>query len=62
MMERRLFGHIFEIDPERVREIRRWVFGSEVEADILVQGVTDAERRTLSLRWPPGWRAVGEWP
>jgi len=63
MKERSLYAHIFGIDPERVRGCRRWVLdsgdGYGVEADILVQGVTDVERETLTMRLPCGWRVVG---
>lgn len=61
--EKTLYAHIFGIDRERVLEQRRWLFdrgeGLGTEADVLVQGVTDAERKSLSLRLPTGWRVVG---
>jgi len=59
---RGLYGHILGIDPERVLEIRRWVFGNSVEADIRIQGMTEQERESLSLRLPTGWRVVEKYP
>jgi hypothetical protein len=62
--ERTLYAQLFGIDRERVLEQRRWVFdrpgeGLGTEADILVQGVTDAERKRLTSYLPSGWRVVG---